>query len=224
MPALQVVSSVVELAINTALGLARNSDESVRALSGKCCTLHIQEVDITLSLHFSLPQKIDGKTSSEKRYVDVTIDDPWTEAQKQTILDNHAYVSISINALPELKKTSQLTRLIKLGKLDFYGDLYLIQKLSALFDELDIDLAEVLSQYIGDVPAHWLFTFAGSTKDKLTKHRESIMQALSDAALEEKPIAVRPIMLMNFIDEVKILQAGADRVAARIEKLEKDVN
>ncbi|MFC3122406.1 ubiquinone biosynthesis accessory factor UbiJ [Agaribacter flavus] len=222
MPAKQAISAAIEFAMNSALSLAINGDELIEPLAGRCCTIHIQELALSFSLYFSSSREQNASNNQVHQYLDVCVDDDWSEEQKQSIDERHCYVSVSVEALPELKKTSQLTRLIKQGKLDFYGDLYLLQKLSALFAELDIDLEDIVSKYIGDVPAHQLFSLAKAMKEKIREQHALCMRTLSDACLEEKPVAVRPIMLHNFIDQVKVLQSDVERMKARIEKLERD--
>jgi ubiquinone biosynthesis protein UbiJ len=123
---------------------------------------------------------------------------------------------VSLFALPELKKTSQLTKLIKQNKLDFYGDLAVVQKFSQLLSDIEFDFEETLSAYIGDAGAYTLIKQSKLLKAHAKQQHELLMNMLKDAALEEKPIAVRPIMVANFVDEVRQLKTDTERLEARI--------
>jgi len=119
----------------------------------------------------------------------------------------------------ELKNTSQLTKLIKEGKLDFYGDLGIVQNVSKLFAELEFDIEETLSNYMGDAQAYTMMAQSQKWRQHIKQQGALFANMLSDAALDEKPIAVRPIMLTYFVDEVRQLKMDTERLEARINKL-----
>ncbi|MGQ8365028.1 ubiquinone biosynthesis accessory factor UbiJ [Glaciecola sp. 1036] len=216
MPMHQAITASLETAINSAISLSNNGSVLLTSLAGKNCSIHIQDFTQfpsllnTFCIHFSADR------------VDVTAAEPIDEKDLHELDANSCYVSIALNALPELQKTSHLTKLIKQGKLDFYGELSILQAVSKLFSELDIDIPEVLARYIGDVPSQWLVSSSQKFYKDIKRRHERNMATLSDIALEEKPIAVRPIMLTHFADQVKDLQSDVARLEARIARLESE--
>ncbi|MEM0910529.1 MAG: SCP2 sterol-binding domain-containing protein [Pseudomonadota bacterium] len=204
----QTVTSVLEIALNQILALASENDELLSPLEDSVCIIHVQELGMTFGLHFS------------KDKVEITSQDMPTDKEKEQMENNVCFLTISLSALPELQKTSQITTLIKQGKLDFYGDLSVLQRVSKVFSALDIDIGELLSQYIGDAPSHWVMTSAEKLRIHLQRQLNAQAITVADFILDERPIAVRGIMVTNYIDEVKALRSDVARFEARIKLLE----
>lgn len=207
MLAAQAFCGAIEAAINQALKLALNSKELILPLVGKRCIVHLQELEFTFAFQFS------------SEYVDVMALPPVEQAMLDDMLINECYISVSLFALPELKQTSQLTKLIKQNKLDFYGDLGIAQKFSQVISDIEFDFEESLSAYVGDAGAYTLISQSEKLQSYAKKQHKLLMNMLSDAALEEKPIAVRPIILVNFIEEVRQLKMDTDRFEAKLNLL-----
>jgi len=209
MPAPQVISAVLETAINQALSWSSNRQTLLAPLSSKTCIIYLQEVQQAVIFHFG-DARIEVCLDADNMYA--VLPDDMEHGQ--------CWVSVSIFALDKLKHSNQLTKLIKSGQLDFAGDLGILQSLGRLFGELDLDFEEVLSMYIGDASAYQLNTAMKKLALNAQQQFTLFTQTLSDAALDEKPIGVRKIMLINFCDEVSQLRADADRLEARIKNLE----
>lgn len=207
MPAAQALCGAIEAAINQALKLALNGKEVILPLVGKRCIVYLQELEFTFAFQFS------------SEYVDVMALPPVEQAMLDDMPINECYISVSLFALPELKQTSQLTKLIKQNKLDFYGDLGIVQKFSQVINDIEFDFEESLSAYVGDAGAYTLISQSEKLQSYAKKQHKLLMDMLSDAALEEKPIAVRPIMLLNFIEEVRQLKMDTDRFEAKLNLL-----
>lgn len=209
MPAQQMISAAIEAAINQALRWANNSEELLAPLSGKTCIIYIHEIDRGLSLNFARDD-VHIVVNEEGIY----------KSMPDTLNDNECWFSLSLFVLKDLRQNNQITKLIKSGQLDFAGDLSILQNLSAMFDKLELDLEEVLSQYLGDVGAYQVSQTGIKISQKAQQHLSLIMQTFSDAALDEKPIGVRKIMLVNFCDEVQCVSEQCANVEARIKSLE----
>lgn len=212
MPTPQLITGAIETAINQALQLSNTESLESAGLSGKRMVLHIQEAQMTLALHFSA------------NYIDVGAQSDWSQLEKESIDNESVYVSLSLSAISDLREMSKLTSLIKQGKLDFYGDLNILQKVSKWFESIDFDIEDVLANYIGDAPAYWVNSQAKSVAETLKALHERSMSTLANYALEEKPVAVRKIQVINFSDEVNALRADTARLEARLEQLEKKLS
>jgi ubiquinone biosynthesis protein UbiJ len=207
MPTKQALSGLIEVAVNQALGLALNGRELLLPLEGKRFVVYLQELETTLAFVFS------------DNHVDVMMLAPLEQEVLDNMPPNECYISVSLFALPELKHSSQLTKLIKQNKLDFYGDLGIAQKFSQVINAIEFDFEETLSAYVGDAGAYTIMSKGEQWQAYAKKQHNLLMSMLSDAALEEKPIAVRPIMLTHFIDEVRQLKMDTDRLEARLNLL-----
>ena len=212
MPAAQLVSAGIELAVNKVLDLDEDSQARLMALSGKTCQVLPIELGFMLQFTFTDSQVL--VTSPESDENDPT-------STKKTFSNDECFIKLSVFAIPELQDMSNFTRLIREDKLDFEGNLTIAQHFADLFKQLDIDLEEELSKYLGDVAAHTLFE-KGKQLHKTFMHQSKLtIDTLSDALLDEKRVAVRGIMVENFIGEVGDLAKAGDRLEARIKRLEK---
>jgi ubiquinone biosynthesis protein UbiJ len=214
MPSPQIFTALIESAANQGLKWSSNSESLLVPLIGKSCIIYIQEIESAFIFRFS-ERTVSVGADVDNLYGCIPEDDSHTPLQ-----NNECWVSVSMFALDKLKQNSQMTKLIKAGKLDFSGDLSILQSLSRLFDKIEIDFEEVLSKFIGDAPAYQANTSGKRMAKDLASQVTSFIQTLADAALDEKPIAVRPIMVLNFSDDVNQLRADADRLEAKLEQLE----
>ncbi|MFT5997312.1 MAG: ubiquinone biosynthesis protein UbiJ [Glaciecola sp.] len=210
----QVLTAAIEAAANKALEWSSNSTQLLAPLANKVCIIYIQEVETALLFSFT-PQDIHVSADIDQFYNSIPDDNGPSALQH-----NECWVSISVFAIDKLKQNNQMTKLIKAGKLDFAGDLGILQSVSRLFDKLDIDFEEVLSKYVGDAAAYQFNTSGKKVAASMTSQFALLSKTLADAALDQKPIGVRPIMLINFSDEVNILRADVDRLEAKLAQLE----
>ena len=218
MPAPQVVTAAIEASVNQALKWASNSQLLLAPLADKSCLIFVQELKVALIFRFTAANVNVGAD------IDNIYASSPNEDGPNALQDNECWVSISLFAIDKLKQNNQLTKLIKAGKLDFSGDLAILQAVSRLFDKIDIDFEEVLSTFIGDAAAYQLNTSGKKALGLVKSQFTAFTQTIADAALDEKPIAVRPIMVMNFNDEVNVLRADVDRFEARLQQLEQGLN
>lgn len=214
----QVLTAALEAAANKALEWSSNSTQLLLPLINKVCIIYIQEVETAVLFSFT-PQDINVSADIDQLYNTIPDDNGASALQ-----NNQCWVSISVFAIDKLKQNNQMTKLIKSGKLDFAGDLGILQSVSRLFDNLDIDFEEVLSRYVGDAAAYQFNTSGKKAAASITSQLALLSKTLADAALDQKPIGVRPIMLINFSDGVNIIRADVDRLEAKLVQLELKLN
>ena len=210
----QILTGAIEAASNQALKWSSNSEMVLRPLVDKVCIIYLQELQSALLFRFNQHGVIVG-ADADNLYASMP-----DEEGENALSHNECWVSISLFALDKLKQNNQMTKLIKSGKLDFAGDLGILQAVSKLFDKIDIDFEEVLSTYIGDAPAYQVNTSAKKIASSLYDQLKMLTQDIATTALDEKPIGVRPILVMNFNDEVNQIRADVDRLEARLANFE----
>jgi ubiquinone biosynthesis protein UbiJ len=204
----QVISSAVEVALNKVLSFDDQSSDLLAPLAGKQCIIKLHELPFPLVFSFTATGL--AVHSNEASQTD----------KKEPLSNDQCLIELSLFIVGEIKDTSNITRLIREGKLDFDGNLQIAQNMSALFTNLNIDIEEILSQHIGDVGAHTAMQQFDKFKGFVKRNHELAMGALSDALLDEKRLAVRPIMVENFIQEVNDARDYYERLNARLEILE----
>ncbi|MDG1815251.1 MAG: SCP2 sterol-binding domain-containing protein [Glaciecola sp.] len=214
MPFKQFISGIAEFGANEVLQLDDEHQTYLQPLSGKSLALTLLPIEQTIQLQFTdsridiiLPTESDRGLNS-----DTDLDND---------LKSDCHLTIQLSAIAQLRDSNQLTTLIKQDKLDIKGDLSVAQHLSALVNGLDLDLTEILTNKIGDVPAHTIMGTASSVINYAKYVKQHLDITLGEALIEEKQLVASPLALANFSDEVTDTRYWCDRLAARLAILEK---
>lgn len=214
MPAAQLLSAGLELAANKALFLDKNGATKLASLAGKSCEILPIELGFPLKFIFTETQIL----VSAPELVETNLVE--TNKTRQKLSIDECRIKLSLFAVPELKDTDNITKLIKADKLDFEGNLSIAQGFAELFKSLDIDLEEELSKYLGDAVAHSLIHSTKQFHQSMLKKAALGLHTLTDAMLDEKPVAVRAIIVENFNQEVDELKVRSEHLEAKIKALE----
>jgi len=109
------------------------------------------------------------------------------------------------------------------GEVKIEGDMTTGRKFQELFDKLDIDLEEKLSQYTGDIIAHQIGRFfrAGKNwgKDTVETFRLNAAEFLQE---ETRDLPAGPEVDI-FFAQIDELRTDFDRLLSRVERLEKQL-
>jgi len=100
------------------------------------------------------------------------------------------------------------------------GDLELGQQIIDLFDELEIDWEEYLSQVVGDVPAHHTGNVVRRVKNFSKKARAILYQNINEYAHEEINLFPPREALEDFFQEVDEVRMESDRLEQSVKRLE----
>ncbi|NDL64531.1 ubiquinone biosynthesis protein UbiJ [Acerihabitans arboris] len=129
-------------------------------------------------------------------------------------------VKTHLSALPALRRRRRLPLLIKQGSLEVDGDLQVVQQFVALLDMAEVDPAELLAPYLGDIVAEGL-------TQKLHAHARGLRLGLRDHQVrlgqtitEEWRLSPSSLELVWFSDEVDAVNRAGASLVVRLEKLE----
>lgn len=211
MPTSALVSAAAETVINKLLALDEESKGRLKALEGARLTAFLSPLPYGITLSFS-------------DRVDVLTEQGTYEETVTTLGRKDCCIKTSLQTLPELKETSQLTRLIQQKALFLEGELNVAQKVSQLFQQLDIDVEELLSQKTNDVVAHQTVKFAKRVHHKSLLAFSSLARVVGNAVVEEKKLAAHKLAVMHFSDEVNTLRDRSDSVVVRLRRLEEKLH
>ncbi|WOI38025.1 SCP2 sterol-binding domain-containing protein [Alteromonas sp. CI.11.F.A3] len=207
MPASALVSAVIETAANKILALDSDSEARMASLKGARLIAYVDPLPFAIVLVFS-------------EQVDVlTLHEPFQDTVA-TLNHKDCCIKTSLDTLPELKHTNQLTRLIQQNKLQVEGELAVAQQVSGLFQQLDIDVEELLAGKTNDVVAHQAMQWLSAFKRKATGALSEFNKVASNALIEEKQIAAPKLAVLHFSDEVNALRDDVARLDARLLQLE----
>ncbi|WP_417763411.1 ubiquinone biosynthesis accessory factor UbiJ [Shewanella sp.] len=144
----------------------------------------------------------------------------------QILSDYSAAVDVRVKAdatqLLKLREGQNLTELIKQDKLSIEGDLALLQQFSQFLQQLNPDVVEPLSRYIGDAPTHWLTTGLARAGSELRTVASKTWSHLGQLATEEYQVAPHKLEFIRQCDRIEELVTQVTSLEQRIAKL-KDI-
>lgn len=210
MPSAQLFSATIEKVMNTVIRLDPGVDAKLKPLAGK--SMQVRILELPWPLRFCFSDRIDVITVADQGNTPVSSDEVQTA---------DCSIALSLSVLPDLKDASQLSALIKQDKLALEGDIHVAQAFSQLLMQLDIDLEDLLSEYVGDVTAHTVFSGFRQVADNFKRSGERIRTMLSEGLIEEKQLAAPAIAVTHFCDQVDTLRSDVGRLEARLAILEK---
>jgi ubiquinone biosynthesis protein UbiJ len=106
------------------------------------------------------------------------------------------------------------------GAVSIDGDVETGQAFKAILDEMDIDWEEQLSRLTGDVIAHQLTNMTRRAGKALGHSRRTLEQDIGEYLQEELRVLPARIETGNFSAAVTRISIDADRLAARIKRLQ----
>lgn len=194
-----LLTAGLETALNHILYRDRSMKVARQRLSGKVLSLSLQEFSQPMTLVFSEQQ------------LDVLGE--WQGSSDCT-------VKTSLRTLPELRDRQQLTRLLRSGALDVEGDLQVVQNFSALLDMAELDPAEYLAPWVGDIVAQGMSQSARRAFAFFRTDLQRKQVYLAETLTEEWRVTPGALELAWFAEEVDAMTRSLDALSARIAQLE----
>ncbi len=130
-----------------------------------------------------------------------------------------SHLSLSLNALGLLKDKGLLMQYIRDGRIDLEGDPQPWQDFSSLVKDPSIDLEALLAPYTGDIMAHLLCRHGRELKVAAERRAQVLRAQLGDYVREEARLAVGPLELADFNDEVAELNKRLLQLQGRLATL-----
>ncbi|ATW42600.1 SCP2 sterol-binding domain-containing protein [Glaesserella parasuis] len=193
----QFALGALETAFNHLIERSPQTSSMLRKLAGKILKIQLNQPNIILFVIFS--ENCADWLANYEGEVDCA-------------------VSLDATALPKLADKSKLSELINNKTLILTGDIQVLQHFSQLLDELEKDPAELLSRFIGDVPAQASTDFAKGIFTKVKNQFVQDSQHLVDNLTNERPVLVHRLQVVDFCDQVKELEQQAVRLEQKFAK------
>ena len=197
------LTATLETAFNAWLKLDKashgNALERLQAMQGKLICLHISNPDLKV---YFLPTADAVRVTTEYDAVpDVTI-------------QGSALALMRLSASEDTGK-AMLEQGIKID-----GDMGLGNRFRQILREIDVDWEELLSHAVGDVLAHQMGQLARDTKGWLDSSAHAMRLNTREYLQEEARLLPADAEIRRYLDEVDTLRMDADRLAARLKRLE----
>ena len=107
------------------------------------------------------------------------------------------------------------------GNLSISGDTHLAKSFGTTLGNLDIDWEEQLSRITGDIIAHKVGHGARAATAYGKASKRTLEQNLGEYLTEEARLLPHPYEVEAFVEEVDTLRDDAERLLARLQRLEK---
>ncbi len=101
------------------------------------------------------------------------------------------------------------------------GKISTISKFQEIFEQLDIDWEDALTEYLGTVPGHQLAQIIRAFTKWSNYQKKSIQNKLPDYLTEELKIIPGKAEFELFVKQVEQLRSATDRIEARILRIQK---
>lgn len=193
------ITTVLELALNRFLALDPEAKPRLAEIEGR--VLRIEVLGLGLEL-FLLPG--DGAIRVRGDY-DGTVD---TTLRATPV----ALAGIGMSEKPE-------NRLFA-GEVMIDGDVELGRRFQALLRDVELDWEEQLSRLVGDVAAHQIGNTVRSTLGWGRRVVDTLGRDLAEFLHYERNDLPSPHEVQGFLSEVDTLRVDADRLSARVRRLE----
>ena len=199
MPFQPLLTAGIEGALNAFLWRSGALKPARQRLFGKVLRIELKEFSSPLVLAFS------------ERQIDVL--SAWEDEADCT-------VTTRLGVLPQLRNRQQLTALIRSGDLEVQGDLQVVQNLVALMDLAELDPAELLAPYTGDIVAEGVSKTLRGGAHFLLRGFQRQQRYVAEALTEEWRMAPGPLEVAWFAEVSAAIARDVDALARRLEKVE----
>lgn len=194
-----LLTAGLETALNQILYRDRGLKAARQRLNGRSLAIELAELKQPLIFIFSDQQ------------VDVLGD--WCDTPD-------CKVKTRLATLRKLRDRQQLTSLIRSGELEVEGDLQVVQQFSALIDLAELDPAEYLAPWIGDIAAQGISQAARRGLQLVRGNLDRKQSYLGQALTEEWRLAPGGLELAWFAEEVDAAARELAALEARLKQLE----
>ncbi len=189
--------AAIEVSLNKLIAQSPEDYSSLRSLHGKVLCIQLTQLRWPLYLLFAKQVQVFSQYEG-----DVT-----------------TKVNADITTLYQLTEGANLTELIKQDKLSLEGDLSLLQSFNHYMQSVELDLAEPLSQYIGDAPTHFVSQGLKQAKQDLSQVFQKTRSHLGQLTTEEYRLAPHKLEYIHLSDTIEDIALDVDALGSRIEQL-----
>lgn len=191
--------NLLELASNKTLEHGPKTRARLAKLQGKTVMLRIQPINQSISVS---PQPEGLEFSLETPdHVDVTL-------------------STTIGALIKISRDGLDNADLKAGELEIVGDPIVGQRFAQVIAELDINWESLLAEQLGDAPARAVTYSAEQAKVFFEQARDNTKDLVSTLIKEDLQLVPDKKEVEGFLDDVDTIRADADRLMARIKRIQ----
>lgn len=188
----------IEQGIATVLKLDEHTKQSLSSINGK--VIRVEVSSPALVFHLIV---VDGAVDVEGNF----------DAVPDTTISGRASDLISLRSANDALYT---------GQVKISGDMAVGEQLRSIISNIDIDVEAVVAPITGDVIAHQIGRVGSTLSAWFADTGSSLKRNTSEYLQEEAELLAPNSEVKRFSDEVDNLREQADRLAARLQIIEKN--
>lgn len=195
-----LVTQQINRALNRYLMLDPESSSRLRELEGKTVTLELRPLQYIVQIVFSRSG---------------------AQIQENEILVSDVKISGTPLQLLNVMFLKEDRQKFFSDDVTIIGDAEVGQQVIALFDELEIDWEEKLSQVVGDVPAYHVGKWLHHIKDWFNKSETTLAQDIDEFIHEETTWFPTREEINDLFNDIDAVSMATDRAEAKMNALKK---
>ena len=195
---------LIELACNNALEHDPDSKERLKRLNGKTIRLSIRSIGRLTTQHITISPHPHGLEFS-------------TELSAEPDVSLNA----SLGALVKISRDGLDNAELQAGDLEINGDAIVGQRFAQILSELNIDWLGLMAEHLGEAPAIVLHGGISKAKGLFDDSKPLVKAQVNQFLIDDLQMLVSEDEAEPFLDAVDILRADADRLIARMARLQK---
>lgn len=126
----------------------------------------------------------------------------------------------TLSAFLQLAQSDDKASAMMSSGLYLSGNSQLLQDLSDIFQSADIDIEWLLSNKIGDIPAHFIGQAGRKSQQWLSEKQPLFKRHLQEFVLEETQLVPRHEEIEAFIEQVQEIKQRSERLEVKIKRLQ----
>lgn len=200
-----LVTTAIEKSVNFALKYDPATRESLSSMNGTRALLKSQSPTINILLTI---------WDAELGFFLVPIDESNTiESEVQLEGKFEDLVSLVLTKKHSLSDTN----------VSVSGKIGTLTKLQSIFEQLEIDWEDALTEYLGTVPGHQASQLIRHAIRRSTQNKQFIQENFPEYLTEELKVTPNKIEFELFTQQLDSLRSAADRLEAKIQRIQKNL-
>ena len=193
---------LLEIASNKTLEHDPKTRARLERLQGKTMTLRIKPIDKAFSVT-PYPEGLEFSAATSE--------------------NSDVVLTATIGAMVKISRDGMDNAELEPGELEISGDPIVGQRFAQVISGLEINWQDLLTEQFGESPARIISFAAGHAKGLAEESRDQLKNFFSDLITEDLGVTASQQAVDSFLDNVDTLRADADRLFARIKRLQSGV-
>ena len=203
--------NVIQVLVNNALKLDPLSQPRLQALAGKSLRIECHEPSLDIIIKV------------ENQSILFITSESFLQSEDADSKKISCHLSGDLSAYSKLLSAEDKAAALINSDLRLQGDSSLLIELDNILSHVELDWEYHLAKLIGDMPAHFIGQKSRQSWQFLRATQPVFMRHLQEYVLEEAQLCPNKIEMEEFIASVQSVSEDADRLQARIQRLQKQL-